>query len=234
MTRWWMLLRRRDVAAPPGASQAPVARRRAIPPNHLGRAQQPEPCEALSVPRVTADVKGHPGERCRRLPGSSVGRTMAARTWLNPGEEIVVDVRPHWTFLGRPLVAVVVVLAGAIAAVAEKASGTLDGVLAVLAALALLWLVGRYARWATTAMILTNERLVQRRGVLSRRVRELPLSQIGEVECRRRVRDRLLGSGDVMVTSVSQGREVFEHLPRPNGIVRELHRQIDRAGRQRW
>ncbi|MGI8751664.1 MAG: PH domain-containing protein [Acidimicrobiales bacterium] len=159
---------------------------------------------------------------------------MAARTWLNPGEEIMVDVRPHWTFLGRPLVAAVVILAGAIAAVAGKAPGALDGVLAVLLVLSLLWLVARWARWATTALILTNERLVQRHGVLSRRVRELPLSQIGEVECRRRVRDRLLGSGDMMVTSVSQGREVFEHLPRPNGIVRELHRQIDRSGRPRW
>lgn len=159
---------------------------------------------------------------------------MAARTWLNPGEEIVVDVRPHWTFLGRPLVAVVIVLAGAIAALAEKASGTFDGVLAVLVVLSLLWLVARYARWATTVMILTNERLVQRRGVLSRRVRELPLTQIGEVECRRRVRDRMLGSGDVMVTSVARGREVFEHLPRPNGIVKELHRQMDLAGRAPW
>ncbi|MDQ6782118.1 MAG: PH domain-containing protein [Actinomycetota bacterium] len=159
---------------------------------------------------------------------------MAAGTWLNPGEDIVVDVRPHWSFLGRPLVAVVVLLAGAIAAVARHAPGALDDVLAVLVILSLLWLVGRYARWATTAMILTNERLVQRRGVLSRRVRELPLAQIGEVDCRRRVWDRLLGSGDVVVTSVSAGREVFEHLPRPTGIVKELHRQIDLAGRARW
>jgi len=138
---------------------------------------------------------------------------MSARTWLNPGEDIVVDVRPHWSFLGRPLIAVVVVLAGAIVAVTRHASRALDDVLAVLVVLSLLWLVGRYARWATTAMILTNERLVQRRGVLSRRVRELPLAQIGEVDCRRRV---------------------FEHLPRPNGIVKELHRQIDLAGRARW
>jgi hypothetical protein len=159
---------------------------------------------------------------------------MAARTWLNPGEEIVADVRPHWTFLGRPLGAVVIVLAGAIAAVAEKAPGTLDGVLAVLVVLSLLWLVARYARWSTTAMIITTERLVQRRGVLSQRVRELQLSQIGEVECRRRVRDRLLGSGDVLITSAARGREVFEHLPRPNGIVKELHRQMERAARPGW
>ena len=159
---------------------------------------------------------------------------MAARTWLNPGEEIVVDVRPHWTFLGRPLGVVVIVLAGAIAAVATQASGTLDGVLAVLVVLSLLWLVVRYARWATTAMVLTTERLVQRRGVLSRRVRELQLTQIGDVECRRRLRDRLLGSGDVVITSAARGREVFERLPRPNGIVRELHRQMERAGRPGW
>ncbi len=145
-----------------------------------------------------------------------------------------MDVRPHWSFMGRQLVVVVAVLGGAIVAVAQKASGTIDGALAVVVVASLLWLVGRYARWATTVMILTNERLVQRRGVLGRRVRELPLTQIGEVDCRRRLRDRLLGSGDVVVTSVSQGREVFVHLPRPTGIVKELHQQMDRARRPGW
>ena len=159
---------------------------------------------------------------------------MAARTWLNPGEEIVVNVCPHWTFLGRPLAAVVVILTGAIVAMAKGASPTVDALAAVLVAIALLWLIARYARWATTVMVLTTERLVQRRGVLGRRVRELPLTQIGEVVCRRRLRDRMLGSGDLVVTSVTQGQEVFDHLPRPTGIVRELHRQMDLARRPRW
>lgn len=158
---------------------------------------------------------------------------MAARTWLDPGEDIVVNVRPHWSFLGRPLVAVVVILAGAIAAVSQGLSGPLDSALAVGLGLGLAWLIARYARWATTVMILTNERLMHRHGVLRRRVRQLPLTEIGEVNCRRRLRDRLLGCGDVVVISVSQGRETFEHLSRPAAIAGELHRQMDLV-RRSW
>ena len=35
---------------------------------------------------------------------------------LNPGEQVVVDVVPHWKYLLRPAVVVILVLAGAIVA----------------------------------------------------------------------------------------------------------------------
>lgn len=156
---------------------------------------------------------------------------MASSTWLNPGEKIVAEVRPHWSFLGRPLVAVVVMLSVGIAAVVEKVSQTFDTLLAVAMGVTLVWLMARYARWSTTVMTLTNERLVRRRGLFGRGLRDIPLTQIGEIDCRRRVRDRLMGSGDVVVTSASSGKEVFERLPRPTAVVRDLHRQVDLARR---
>jgi uncharacterized membrane protein YdbT with pleckstrin-like domain len=154
---------------------------------------------------------------------------MAPRTWLNPGEEVVVHVRPHWSWLGRPLLAVVVVLAGAVAALAEQAPGVVDVGLAGLLGLTLLWLVLRYFRWSTTVMVVTDSRLLQRGGALGRRVRSLPLVQIADAHLRRRVRDRLIGTGDLVVTSVDGGREVFERVPRPGPVVRELQRQVERA-----
>lgn len=154
---------------------------------------------------------------------------MAPRTWLNPGEQVVVHVRPHWSFLGRPLVAGVIVFAGAVAALVEQAPATVDAILAGLLALALVWLVLRYARWSTTVMVVTDSRLLQRGGLLGRRRRVVPLLHISDARVRRRVRDRLIGTGDLVVTSVDGGREVFKRLPRPGAVVRELHRQVERA-----
>lgn len=154
---------------------------------------------------------------------------MAPRTWLNPGEQVVVHVRPHWSFLGRPLVAVVVVLAGAVTALSEQAPGALDAALAGLVGLVLVWLLVRYARWSTTVMVITDSRLLQRGGMLGRRRRALALTHIGETRVRRRLRDRLIGTGDLVVTSVEGGQEVFKRVPRPVAVARELRRQVDRA-----
>lgn len=154
--------------------------------------------------------------------------------WLNPGEEIVVELRPHWSFLAGPVLAVVVVLAGAVTAASQGAPRVLDGIVGILVMATLVWLVVRYSRWSATVLVLTGDRLVQRSGFLSRRVREVPLAQVSEVDCRRRVRDRVIGTGRVVVTPVGAPPEVFDHVPRPTAIVRQLHRQTDLQRRRGW
>ncbi len=67
MTRWWIPVDQAPQVFPPHRRRRLHAGR-AIPPNHLGRAQQPEPCEVQSVPCVTADVKAWP-------------RTLRATVW---------------------------------------------------------------------------------------------------------------------------------------------------------
>ena len=149
---------------------------------------------------------------------------------LNDGEEVVLDVRPHWWYLAGPAVAAVVVLAGALAAavLSVPLAAAWVAVVALLATVG--WLLARYARWASTSLVVTTERVVRRQGVLGRSGREIPLSAVSDVSYRQRLLQRLVGAGDLLLESAGRdSQEVFCDLPHPARIQHELHRQMRMA-----
>jgi uncharacterized membrane protein YdbT with pleckstrin-like domain len=150
---------------------------------------------------------------------------------LNEGEEVVLDLHPHWWFLVAPVAAVVVALVATV--VAASVDGVPSWVVYVLAGLLLLavvWLLARYARWATTSLVLTNHRLVHRTGILAKSGREIPLDHINDISYNQRVFERLIGAGDVVIESAGQSsKEVFQDLPHPGRIQNEIYRQIEAA-----
>jgi len=151
---------------------------------------------------------------------------------LNPGEEVVVDVRPHWWYLAGPVVTVVVVIAGASAAGIESAPTWAIWAVLVVLALALIWLVARYIRWASTRLLVTTTRLVERRGVISRRGREIPLSALTDISYHQTIFERVIGAGDVLLESAGRdSREVFPDLPHPARIHNEIYLQMERSRR---
>ena len=151
---------------------------------------------------------------------------------LNDGEVVVLDLHPHWWYL-TPAVALVV---AAVVATVISGSTTLTWLTYLLAAvlvLAVLWLLMRYARWATTSLVLTNHRLVHRSGIVGKSGREIPLDHINDISYHQRIFERLIGAGDVVIESAGQrGQEVFADLPKPGRIQNEIYRQID-AGKRR-
>jgi uncharacterized membrane protein YdbT with pleckstrin-like domain len=147
---------------------------------------------------------------------------------LNEGEEIVLDLRPHWWYLSGPVAVVVVVLIATIASHAASAPRALQFVLVAVLLVALVWLFVRYAKWTTTSFVLTSHRLVHRTGVLAKAGREIPLDHINDISYRQTVFDRLIGAGDLVIESAGQrGQEVFPDLPKPGLIQNEIYRQID-------
>jgi uncharacterized membrane protein YdbT with pleckstrin-like domain len=152
---------------------------------------------------------------------------------LNEGEEVVLDLHPHWSFLAPPVAAVVVALVATVGAVARKGPTALKYALAALLVLTVVWLLVRYFRWATTTLVLTNHRLVHRSGIMAKSGREIPLDHINDISYRQRVFERLIGAGDVMIESAGQtSQETFEDLPHPGRIQNEIYRQIE-AGKTR-
>ena len=79
---------------------------------------------------------------------------------LNDGEEVVIDVHPHWWYLAGPVAAVMVAVAGALTLVVVGAPAWAAVVVAVVVGLSVLWLLGRYLRWRTTSFVCTNFRLI--------------------------------------------------------------------------
>jgi uncharacterized membrane protein YdbT with pleckstrin-like domain len=150
------------------------------------------------------------------------------RKYLNEGEEIILDLRPHWFYLAGPAAALVVALVLALV-VKDRSEWILFPVLA-LVVVALVWFLGRYAKWATTNFVLTSDRLVYRSGVASRQGREIPLERLNDVSFHQSLLQRMLGAGDLLVESGGErGQEQFGSFARPQDIQNEIHRAIEAA-----
>ena len=148
---------------------------------------------------------------------------------LHDGEKVVVDVRAHWTGFARAAV----VLAAALVGLSALAGADAPELLQLLAAVATLVALGRfvlaYARWASTTLAVTDERLVHRHGVLSKEIVEIPLDRVSAVACRRSVLGRLLRYGDLVVDSGGDDRhrrQRFGPIPRPEAVLHALSRLL--------
>jgi uncharacterized membrane protein YdbT with pleckstrin-like domain len=150
------------------------------------------------------------------------------RRLLFEGEDVVLDLRPHWWFFVGPAS----LLAGSLLVlVYASAKGADDWALLAAAGIvvaALLWFVGRYARWATTNFVLTSDRLIFRSGVLAKHGIEIPLERINDVRSHQSILERMLGSGDLVIESGGEhGQQVFNDIPGPADVQNEIHRQIE-------
>jgi uncharacterized membrane protein YdbT with pleckstrin-like domain len=98
--------------------------------------------------------------------------------------------------------------------------------------LAAAWLIGRYIRWASTSLVVTNCRLISRSGVFVRNGREIPLPALTDISYHQSFFERVIGAGDVLLESAGrQGHEVFPDLPRPARIQRAIAVELDRMRR---
>jgi uncharacterized membrane protein YdbT with pleckstrin-like domain len=151
---------------------------------------------------------------------------------LNDGEEVILDLRPHWSRLFWPVAAVVVSIVVTVALFSALAAA-LQWALFALCAAAVLWLVVRYLKWTTTNFVVTTDRLVYRTGVLSKHGREIPLERLNDIAFHQTLFKRMLGTGDLMVESAGErGQEAFTDMPKPSLVQNEIYRQIE-AGRTR-
>lgn len=152
------------------------------------------------------------------------------KKYLNDGEEIIVDLRPHWFFLFGPTVALVAALALAVwVGTGDPADYVLFPVLA-LAVVGLLYFLVRVSQWMTTDFVLTTDRLIYRKGVVSRSGREIPLERVNDVSFTQTLFQRMLRAGDLLVESGGErGQSAFGHFADPQGIQNEIHRAIEAA-----
>lgn len=149
------------------------------------------------------------------------------RKLLNPGEQVAIDVRPHWRFLAGPVAAVVVVVAGAIVALVENIPNWALYLIAAVVAVVVVWLGARYVKWYTTSFVVTNERLIMRKGVFRREGREILLDRLTDISYDQTLMDRLLGCGDILIESPGKdSAERFQDLPHPVKIQNEIYRLV--------
>lgn len=152
------------------------------------------------------------------------------RRLLNEGEEVALDIHPHWWFLaGRVATLIVVVLLGGVA-LGLSAPSWADDIWLVALALALLWLFVRYLRWTTTSLVVTSDRIILRDGILSRRGREIPLEHLNDISFHQSLFERMIGAGSLLFESA--GRDSGEQvpcIPKPAEVQNEVYRRMNSA-----
>jgi uncharacterized membrane protein YdbT with pleckstrin-like domain len=150
------------------------------------------------------------------------------RRLLNEGEEVILDLRPHWSFfVARGLV--LLVAAAALVAVTVSIDNDIVRLLVgVLVLVALVRLVAHYAVWTTSEFVVTSDRLILRSGVVSKRGIEIPLERVNTVFFSQRLRERLLRYGDLVVESGGErGRQVISDVPHPERVQAVIHAAME-------
>lgn len=147
---------------------------------------------------------------------------------LQAGEEVVLDLHPHWWFFGPAAGSLVAAIVLGVLSLALDWESWLQVPIAVVILVTLLWFGLRYAQWASTDLVLTTNRLIYQSGIVSKTGIEIPLGRINTIFSTQGVFERLIGVGDLRVESAStEGAQVFENMKKPGKIRNEINVQMD-------
>ncbi len=128
-----------------------------------------------------------------------------------------------WHYAGDLTLVALIFLGGAYALAAPHGNQFLGLALVGLACVifGLTYLARSYTYWS-----LTSDRLIERRGLISSRRREMELADVRSIEVNRRLKQRLLGLGDVGVASAASADFMIRMLDIPDPErVAEILRQ---------
>jgi len=155
------------------------------------------------------------------------------RKLLNENEELVLDLRPHWVYLALPTAALVGAVALALVLPFVLLKDSTSHKVALVAALillvaALVYFAVKYMSWVTTMFVLTSDRILTRRGILSKSGTEIPLERINTVFFHQSVFERMVGAGDLTLESAGEkGSESFTDIRKPAIVQREIYVQME-------
>jgi membrane protein YdbS with pleckstrin-like domain len=151
---------------------------------------------------------------------------MFPRKLLIPGEEVVLELRPHPVALALPALAFLV---GTV--VAAWIASKLNGVVVWLAwgawlALLLIYVVPKAIAWYTSIFAVTTDRVISREGFIAKRSMEIPHEQVNDVRFEQGIFDRIVGAGTLLIQSASTtGTNAFDHIRRPEEVQRTIFHQ---------
>jgi uncharacterized membrane protein YdbT with pleckstrin-like domain len=149
---------------------------------------------------------------------------------LNDNEEVILDLRPHWSTLAKPVAALAAAVALTVGLAASVGNTIVDLIGAGLTAVALGNFGIHYARWTTTSFVVTSDRLVYRVGVIAKRGKEIPLERVNDIAFTQSVFERIIGTGDLSIESAgAKSRETFSDIPHPSEVQNEIYRQMEAA-----
>jgi uncharacterized membrane protein YdbT with pleckstrin-like domain len=138
---------------------------------------------------------------------------------LSPGEAIIVHTRTHWkALLGAIVWAVLGVVAiGLLLALVppDGATGIVRLVAVGAVVLGLVWLsLVPLMGWLSASYTITNQRIMERKGVVRQTGRTIPLQRVNGVSFEKDLVDRMVGCGTLKIESAAEfANVVFRDVP---------------------
>ncbi len=147
---------------------------------------------------------------------------------LQEDEEIIGDHIPHWSYVAGAISMVALAVIVTIGIVIVEPVFAPIGLICLL--IALLGSVGRIMRWRTTNFTLTNERIIERRGIFAKSGIEIPLDRVTNIIHHQTLIERILGAGTLIVESAGDaGHQRFANVSRPQKLQAKIYKyaQLD-------
>jgi len=154
------------------------------------------------------------------------------RRLLIENEELVLELRPHWIAIVVPAIVTILVVAGRILALTyapddgTSRSIVVWGASAIGVFLLIAFPVRKFIAWVTSYFVVTSDRDIHREGWIAKRSMEIPLEAINDVRFHQGVFERLIGAGDLIISSASEfGRQVFGDIRNPEEVQKTISHQ---------
>jgi uncharacterized membrane protein YdbT with pleckstrin-like domain len=159
------------------------------------------------------------------------------RKLLNDGEELALDLRPHWWYFSKHI-ATGVPLFILLILITTKLHGDVHKWVFLLWAIAAVawagWLGVKYLEWNFTHFVVTDDRVIFRTGVLAKRGVEIPMERINNINFHQGIWERIIGAGDLDIESAGKdGQSHFDDVWHPDGVQQELYRQMEVNAKKR-
>jgi len=152
---------------------------------------------------------------------------MSVEEQLQPGEQILYRAQTTRISLAPRIALTALAALGAL--IAWHASNSHTGMAQLAVALAVIglvlgiWTLSRLVLLRSNEYIVTNLRLIQQTGLLTKRSMDVRLDKINNVEHRQTIWGRLLGFGDLEIDTASEtGRALFPDIGHPLQFKRAI------------
>jgi uncharacterized membrane protein YdbT with pleckstrin-like domain len=153
------------------------------------------------------------------------------RRLLIEGEELVLDLRPHWIALVRAVLIALVVAVAWFLLLRNLPEGTtgdvLQWIILGVGGILLIWYALRdLVEWLTSNFVVTTDRVIHREGFIAKRSMEVPLEAINDVRFQQGIFERIIGAGTLVIHSASEaGRQEFADVRDPEMVQKTIYHQ---------
>ena len=148
-----------------------------------------------------------------------------------PNEKVIFRVHPHWLILAGPEVCLGILTVLSIKylpILLENLDPRLVGkICSVLAGAFIFVGIVIFLGWLCTNYYLTNLRLIDKRGIIGKRIVSIYLDKVQDVTCKFGIWGRIFGFGDIEIESAgTYGKIVFDLVPHPRNIQERIESAI--------